>query len=383
MKIENIQLSEIKPYPNNPRSNDMAVEKVAASIKEFGFNSPIVVDKDFVVICGHTRLKAAQRLGLETAPVVVAEHLSPEQVKAYRIADNKTAEIAEWNDTLLISEILNLQDANFDLSLLGFDDEELEDLLNSDDSITTGMTDPDEVPSTPEIPDSTPGEIYQLGTHTLLCGDATNAEDVKRIVEQESCDLWLTDPPYNVNYEGSDGQTILNDAMSNDAFREFLRAAFSNVAEALKPGAAIYIFHADSEGYNFRGALHDVGIKVRECLIWLKNALVLGRQDYQWIHEPCLYAWKEGAAHPWYSDRSQTTVMQFNKPKKNDVHPTMKPTEMLIYLITNSSKRGDIVVDTFGVGGFKAVFDDKDVFLFHWARCDESLSYSLVKGDVV
>lgn len=351
MEIQNIKLTDIKPYPHNPRNNDAAVDKVAASIKEFGFNSPIVCDKDFVVICGHTRLKAAQKLELETAPVLVAEHLTPEQVNAYRIADNKTGEIAEWNEGLLISEILNLQEAQFDLSLLGFDDEELDSLLNSEDPTSSGMTDPDEAPEIPEIPDSFPGQAYQLGEHILFCGDATKAEDVSKIADEGSIDLWLTDPPYNVNYEGSDGKTILNDAMEDKTFRDFLRRAFLNVADVLKAGAPIYIFHADSEGYNFRGALHEVGIKVRECLIWKKNALVLGRQDYQWVHEPCLYAWKEGAAHPWYSDRSQTTVMEFNKPKKNDVHPTMKPTEMLVYLIKNSSKRGDIVIDTFGGSG--------------------------------
>lgn len=351
MEIQNIKLTDIKPYPYNPRNNDAAVEKVAASIKEFGFNSPIVVDKDFVVICGHTRLKAAQRLGLETAPVLVAEHLTPEQVNAYRIADNKTGEIAEWNEGLLISEILNLQEAHFDLSLLGFDDDELDALLNSEDPTTSGMTDPDEAPELPEIPDSFPGQAYQLGEHILLCGDATKAEDVIKIAAEDSVDLWLTDPPYNVNYEGSDGKTIMNDSMEDKTFRDFLRRAFLNVTDVLKAGAPIYIFHADSEGYNFRGALHEVGIKVRECLIWKKNALVLGRQDYQWVHEPCLYAWKEGAAHPWYSDRSQTTIMEFNKPKKNDVHPTMKPTEMLVYLIKNSSKRGDTVIDTFGGSG--------------------------------
>jgi site-specific DNA-methyltransferase (adenine-specific) len=184
-----------------------------------------------------------------------------------------------------------------------------------------------------------------------MCGDATNPEDVAALMDEAEADLWLSDPPYNVAYEGSNGLTIENDNMSDSNFREFLRTAFDNVHEHMKPGASFYIFHADSEGYNFRGACHDIGLKVRQCLVWKKNSLVLGRQDYQWIHEPCLYGWKDGAAHNWYTDRSQTTVIEFDKPKRNDVHPTMKPVEMLIYLLKNSSERGNTVIDTFGGSG--------------------------------
>ena len=243
-----------------------------------------------------------------------------------------------------------MQEAGFDLSLLAFGDDELDDLLGGEAG-THGETEPDAVPETPEIPVSTPGEVYVLGNHLLVCGDSTQPNDVAKVCGDGEADLWLTDPPYNVDYHGSDGQSIQNDSMEDTKFREFLRAAFGVAEKRMKPGASFYIFHADSEGYNFRGACFDVGLRVRQCLIWKKQSLVLGRQDYHWIHEPCLYGWKEGEAHSWYSDRSQTTVMEYDKPKKNDVHPTMKPVDMLCYLIGNSSKRGDVVLDTFGGSG--------------------------------
>ena len=352
MNISNMKVSDIRPYEKNPRLNEGAVDAVAASIKEFGWRAPIVVDKDMVIICGHTRLLAAKKLGLDVVPVHVADNLTPEQVQAYRIADNRTGEIAEWDYSLLPLELQELQDANFDLSLLGFDADELDKLLNGEtEEIIEGETEPDAVPEIPEIPSSRAGEIYQLGDHLLMCGDATNPDDVAALMGEAEADLWLSDPPYNVAYEGSNGLTIENDNMSDSNFREFLRLAFDNVHEHMKPGASFYIFHADSEGYNFRGACHDIGLKVRQCLVWKKNSLVLGRQDYQWIHEPCLYGWKDGAAHNWYTDRSQTTVIEFDKPKRNDVHPTMKPVEMLIYLLKNSSERGNTVIDTFGGSG--------------------------------
>ena len=353
MNIVYKKVDEIIPYEKNPRINDGAVDAVAKSIQEFGWQQPIVVDKDLVVIVGHTRLKAAEQLGLTEVPCIIADNLTPEQVQAYRIADNKTGEIAEWDYTLLPMELKDLQNADFDLSVLGFDTDELDKLLNGDsgDALTEGETEPDAVPEVSEEPISKRGEIYQLGKHRLLCGDATKAEDVARLMGEENAKLWLTDPPYNVAYEGSNGMTIENDNMEDTQFRAFLRDAFQCVHDRMEPGASFYIFHADSEGYNFRGACHDIGLKVRQCLIWKKNALVLGRQDYQWLHEPTLYGWKDGAAHAWYNDRSQTTVMEYNKPKHNDVHPTMKPVEMLVYLIKNSSRRGDIVIDTFGGSG--------------------------------
>lgn len=285
-KIQNISIEELKPYEKNPRINDQAVAGVVASIKAYGFIGAIIVNKDMVIINGHTRVKAMKELGASTIPAIVVDHLTPEQERALRIADNKTAEVAEWNEDLLKAELEALQAAGFDMGALGFDTSELDDLLNGD-ADERGQTDPNEVPEKPEIPISKPGEVYKLGPHRLMCGDSTKKEDVAKLAADESIDCWLTDPPYNVAYEGSNGLTIQNDSMEDTKFREFLRAAFECAEKAMKPGASFYIFHADSEGYNFRGACFDVGLRVRECLVWKKNALVLGRQDYQWIHEPC------------------------------------------------------------------------------------------------
>ena len=351
MNIVNVNIAEVTPYANNPRNNDAAVESVAKSIEKFGFIGAIILNKDKVIINGHTRVKACKKLGMETVPAIIVDHLTKEQEDALRIADNKTGEIAEWNEDLLRAELKALEEAGFGIEDLGFDNSELEALLEGDVSVSVGETDPNAAPEVPEVAVSRPGEVYVLGGHRLVCGDSTKAEDVGRVCKEGEADMWLTDPPYNVAYEGSNGLTIQNDSMEDVKFREFLRTAFGHAEKALKPGAPFYIFHADSEGYNFRGACHDIGLRVRQCLVWKKNALVLGRQDYQWIHEPCLYGWKEGGPHPWYADRSQTTVMEFNKPKKNDVHPTMKPVEMLVYLLQNSSKRGDVVLDTFGGSG--------------------------------
>lgn len=353
MQITNMKIADIHPYEKNPRFNDDAVEAVAKSIKEFGWRNPIVVDKDFVIVCGHTRYKAAQRLGLAEIPVHVAQDLTPEQIQAFRIADNKTAELAEWNYDLLPLELQELQDANFDLSLLGFDSDELERILNGGDDKTVldGETEPDAIPDVPETAVSKPGEVYQLGDHLLLCGDATNPESYAKIMAESEADLYLTDPPYNVKLEGSNGLTIMNDNMADNAFRQLLDTAFANAQTVLKPGGSFYIYHSDSESVNFRLACKAAELPVHQTLYWVKNALVLGRFDYHYKSESCLYGWKAGAAHNWYSDRCQTNVLEFNKPKANDVHPSMKPVEMLVYLIQNSTRHGETVLDNFGGSG--------------------------------
>lgn len=355
MKIENMKISDIHPYEKNPRINDNAVDAVAKSIQEFGWRAPIVVDKDHVIITGHTRLKAAIKLGMTEVPVHVATDLSPEQAQAYRIADNKTAEIAEWDYSLLPVEIKDLQENGFDMALLGFSTEELEQILNKseDDVVADGETDPDAVPEIPDEPASKSGKMYKLGDHLLLCGDATDSAAVDRLMAGGNAALWLTDPPYNVAYTGktSDALTIENDSMSDEKFRDFLKKSFGNVKEHLILGGSFYIFHADREGYNFRGALRDVELKLRQCLIWNKNTMVLGRSPYQWKHEQVLFGWNEGAAHAWYNDRCQPTVLDFKRPSRSEDHPTMKPVDMLVYLIKNSSRRGEIVVDTFGGSG--------------------------------
>lgn len=343
MDIINIALKDLKPYENNPRKNDDAVKYVAESIKEFGFKVPIVIDKNNVIVAGHTRYKAAKKLKMSEVPCIIADDLTDEQIKAFRLADNKVAEKAEWDFDLLNAELDDIID--LDMELFGF-----EDALQDD--AEEAVEDEFEV-ELPAEPKSKLGDIYQLGNNRLMCGDSTVLEDVEKLMGGEQADMLLTDPPYNVNYEGKtkDKLKIKNDKMDNDNFRQFLIDAFSNADMVMKPGAVFYIWHADSEGYNFRGACFDVGWTVRQCLIWNKNSMVMGRQDYQWKHEPCLYGWKEGAGHLWASDRKQTTVINFDKPTRNDMHPTMKPIPLFDYQIKNNTKGGDVVLDLFGGSG--------------------------------
>lgn len=351
MQIKMLNIADIKPYDRNPRNNAAAVDAVAKSIKEFGFRNPIILDKDNVIVAGHTRLLGAKALGMTEVPCVIAEDLTPEQVQAFRIADNKTAEIAEWDYDLLPIELHDLENSGFDMSLLGFETDELEKLLATGGEVTAGETEADAVPDVPETAVSRPGEIYILGHHRLMCGDSTKSEDMARLMDGGKARMYLTDPPYNVAVEGSTGLTIMNDDMESGKFREFLTAAFTCAAAALQNGSSFYIFHSDSEAANFRLAAQQSGLEVHETLYWVKNVLVLGRFDYHYITEPCLYGWTPGEAHRWFSDRCQTNALKFDKPKCNDVHPTMKPVEMLIYLIQNSSARGDVILDNFGGSG--------------------------------
>jgi DNA modification methylase len=355
MKISLKELSAVTPYENNPRLNESAVDAVAKSIEQFGFRQPIVVDEAGVIIVGHTRYKAALKLGLDKMPVHVAKDLSPEQIKAYRIADNKTGELAEWDFDKLRIELGDLSGEDFDLSLLAFDTEELERLLNGDNDavVTEGLTDPEEVPETPEQPESRAGELYRLGEHLLLCGDACKEDDLNVLLGGKEVDMLLEDPPYNVSYEGATAErlTITNDSMEDQQFLSFLSQAFGNAAKHMKKGAAFYIWYGDNEAVNFRLACKNAGLEIKQCLIWVKNQLVIGRQDYQWKHEASLYGWLPGASHRWYSDRKQTTVMEFDKPGRNGEHPTMKPVALFEYQMCNSSKRGDIVLDMFAGSG--------------------------------
>ena len=340
-KIEMRRISDLKPYKNNPRKNDKAVDAVAASIKAFGFKQPVVIDDNGEIIAGHTRLKAAKKLGIKTVPCIVADDLTPEQIKAYRLADNKTAELAEWDMELLPLELDDLQE--FDMTLFGFE---------MPKGRAEAIEDDYEI-SVPAEPRTKPGEIYQLGRHRLMCGDATSADCVQVLTGGAQMDMLITDPPYNVGYTGktADALTILNDKQDADAFRAFLIDAFQAANGAMKPGAVFYIWHAESEGLNFRAACAAAGFTVRQCLIWNKNSMVIGRQDYQWKHEPCLYGWKEGAGHLWASDRKQTTVLNFDRPTRSKEHPTMKPVKLFDYQIQNNTKGGDCVLDLFGGSG--------------------------------
>ncbi|HHY01227.1 MAG TPA: ParB N-terminal domain-containing protein [Methanothermobacter sp.] len=352
--MEYIKTGELIPYVNNPRNNENAIDVVAGSIKEFGFKNPIIIDKDNVIIAGHTRLLASRKLGLEEVPVIRAEDLTEQQVKAFRIADNKTSEFADWDNELLGIELEELGDL-----FTGFSEEELENLFN--DSNEEVVEDDFEV-ELPDEPKSKFGDIYQLGRHRVMCGDSTKIDDVQKLMDGVRVDLLLTDPPYNVNYTGGtkDQLTIQNDNLGDSEFRQFLVDALSCADSVMKPGAVFYIWHADSEGYNFRGACHDIDWEVRQCLIWNKSSMVMGRQDYHWKHEPCLYGWKSGGSHLWASDRKQTTVLEFERPSRNKEHPTMKPIKLFDYQIQNNTKKEDVVLDLFGGSGTTLVASEQN-----------------------
>lgn len=351
MEIVIRKTSELIPYINNPRNNKNAVDKVASSIKEFGFKVPIIIDRDNVIVTGHTRLLAAQKLGIAEVPCIPADDLTPAQIKAFRIADNKVSEFSEWDEEMLKAEFEELGELDFALNLTGFEEDEISTLLGLDEKGAAKEDDFDVV--LPEEPKSQLGDIFQLGRHRLMCGDSTDKETVEKLMAGVKADLFLTDPPYNVDYEGKtkDSLKIQNDSMADEVFRKFLVDAFNAADNVMKQGAVFYIWHADSEGYNFRGACHDIDWKVRQCLVWNKSCMVMGRQDYQWKHEPCLYGWKPGASHLWASDRTQTTVLNFDKPSRNKEHPTMKPIALFDYQIQNNTKSEDIILDTFAGSG--------------------------------
>ncbi|PKK98685.1 MAG: DNA modification methylase [Tenericutes bacterium HGW-Tenericutes-2] len=349
MNIVMKQVSVLQEYENNPRNNDEAIKAVANSIREFGFKVPIVITSDNVIIAGHTRLKASVSLGLEEVPCIVADDLNEAQIKAFRLTDNKTAELATWDLSRLEEEL-----AGIDMDMLQFGFEEMEELL-PDNAADDDFDIDDEIP---EIPFSEIGDIYELGPHRLMCGDSTDAKQVETLLDGNTVDMLFTDPPYNVDYEGTAGK-IKNDKMEDNTFYLFLYSAFQNMFNHTKPGGAIYVCHADTEGLNFRNAFKNSGFKLAECLIWVKNALVLGRQDYHWRHEPILYGWKEGAAHYFVDDRSQDTIWEYNKPRKNEEHPTMKPLELVGKAISNSSRCHESVLDLFGGSGSTMIAADQ------------------------
>jgi len=349
-KYIEIDIADLVPYDRNPRRNDMAVDDVAESMEQVGYITPIVIDENRQILAGETRCKALKKRRVKRDKVLQVFGLTEEQKKKYRLLDNKVGEIAEWDAELLAGELEDVDFGDFDF---GFDAllAELDDSSEDEDEPRDTAVEDDHEFVLPEDPKAKRGDIYQLGAHRLMCGDSTDPADVARLMGGELADLLVTDPPYNVNYEGGTGLTIQNDNMEDAEFRKFLRDAFQCADGVMKPGAAFYIWHADSEGYNFRGACHDIGWQVRQCLIWNKNALVLGRQDYQWKHEPCLYGWKAGAAHTWLNDRTQTTVLDFDKPSRSDIHPTMKPIGLFDYQIRNSCPAGGAVLDLFNGSG--------------------------------
>ena len=340
--MKKLKISEIKLNPNNPRLiKDDKFEKLVKSIKEFPEMldiRPIVVNSDMVILGGNMRFKACKEAGLKEIPVIIADNLTEEQQREFLIKDNTSG--GEWDFEMLANEWDVEQLEEWGLDIPAFETDEVLEAEEDDFDATP-----------PEEPITVLGDLYEIGEHRLLCGDSTQTDTFEKLMDGELADMVVTDPPYNVNYEGSNGLKIQNDDMSNDDFYQFLYDFYTALNSYLKTGGAWYVWHADLEGMNFRKAFLDAGIKLTSTLIWNKNALVMGRSDYHWKHEPCLYGWKEGSAHNWYSDRKQTTVLEFNKPLRNGEHPTMKPIELFAYQIKNSSKVGDIVADAFGGSG--------------------------------
>jgi site-specific DNA-methyltransferase (adenine-specific) len=356
LKIEYVSISDLKPYERNAKLHPKEqVEQIKNSIKEFGFNDPVAVWKDSEIIEGHGRLLAAQELGLTEIPIIRLDSLTDQQRKAYMLAHNKLTMNSDFDMKILAEEIENILD--FDMSNFGFD------VMFDEDEVVED----DYTPEVPEEPKAKLGDIYQLGRHRLMCGDSTSQSDVQQLLNGELMDMVLTDPPYNVNYKGTAG-TIINDNMKSSEFRQFLKKAFINIRTSLKNGCSFHIWYADSEGYNFRGACSDAGLTVRQQLIWVKNSATIGRQDFQHQYEsvfsglsldddvpegfsPCLYGWKDGAAHKWYKKRKERDVMFFDKPRASKEHPTMKPILLFDYEMQCNTKSGDSVLDLFGGSG--------------------------------
>ena len=371
MNIQEIEIDKVIPYHNNPRK-DQAVDKVASSINEYGFQQPIVVDKNMVVIVGHTRLLASKKLGLTKVPVFIAD-LSETKAKAYRIADNRLNEDSNWDMDLLSLEITDLLDQNFNIDTLGFDSAELDKILENDKEY---FTDEDEVPEPPEEPTAKLGDIYELGSHRLMCGDATILETVHKLMDNNLADLILTDPPYNVNYGGgrARGSTpkgavvkahgeILNDKMSPEDFDKFISSTFENYNKSTKELSSIYVFHPDTKTeakITFERFFAEY-FKKSATLIWNKGHAGLGYADYRPSHEPILYGWKEGkGSHYWCGDKTKKTVLDYSKGSTQAyVHPTQKPVNLLEELIINSTKGQDIILDFFGGSGSTLIASEK------------------------
>ena len=348
-EMQMVPIQKLVPYINNARTHSPEqINKLRASLREFGFINPVIIDRDFNVIAGHGRILAAKEEGIKEIPCVFVDHLTEAQRKAYVIADNRMAMDAGWDEELLRVEIEALQGMDFDPLLTGFDEKELAALFDDGAEAKDDDFDVDEELEKPVF--SKAGDVWTLGRHRLVCGDSTKAETYEVLMQGKKANLVVTDPPYNVNYEGSAGK-IKNDNMAAEKFYQFLLDAFANMEKVMAEDASIYVFHADTEGLNFRRAFSDAGFYLSGCCIWKKPSLVLGRSPYQWQHEPVLYGWKKNGKHQWYSDRKQTTIWEFEKPRKNADHPTMKPIPLLAYPITNSSMSNTLILDPFGGSG--------------------------------
>ncbi len=345
-----ISVDKLIPYINNARTHSPEqIKKLRSSIREFGFINPVIIDKDCNIIAGHGRVLAAKDEGISEVPCVLVDYLTDAQKKAYILADNRMALDAGWDEELLKVELESLEGEAFDLSLTGFDTKEISDLFKIDSEVEDDDYDLSKALEKAAFVEK--GDRWIVGRHVLYCGDATSEEDVNKMMDGKKANLILTDPPYGVSFKSASGLTIKNDSMKNEEFYNFLLAAFKNMVNNSEAGVSAYVFHADTEGLNFRSAFVNAGLHLAGCCIWVKDSLVLGRSDYQWQHEPCLFGFLQNGKHSWYSDRKQTTIWNFKKPKRNENHPTSKPLDLLSYPIKNSSQENAIVVDTFGGSG--------------------------------
>lgn len=376
-EMQLVPIDKLIPYANNARTHSPEqLNKLRSSLREFGFINPVIIDRDFNVIAGHGRILAAKAENISEVPCVFVDYLTPAQKKAYIIADNRMALDAGWDEEMLKVEIEALQADDFDLGLTGFDEKELAAFFD-DDSDT--KDDDFDVDAEMEKPCMTkPGDLWLLGNHRLVCGDSTKQETYELLMNGKLANLVVTDPPYNVNYEGSAGK-IKNDNLENEKFYQFLFDAFTCMEKAMANDASIYVFHADTEGLNFRKAFADAGFYLSGTCIWKKQSLVLGRSPYQWQHEPCLFGWKKNGKHQWYSDRKQTTIWEFDKPKKNGDHPTMKPIPLIAYPIKNSSMSNCIVLDPFGGSGSTLIACEQTNRICHTIELDEKFCDVIVK----
>ena len=381
-EMQLVNIDRLVPYQNNARTHSPEqINKLRASLREFGFINPVIIDRDFGVIAGHGRIAAARAEGITEVPCVFADHLTEAQKKAYILADNRMALDAGWDEDMLRVEIEALQGADFDLMLTGFDDKELSDFFGTNDD--DAKDDDFDLSSALEQASFVQkGDVWTVGRHRLMCGDATSMDDVATLMDGKKANLLLTDPPYGVSFKSSSGLTIQNDSMKNEEFYQFLYDAFAAAVCFLGAGASAYVFHADTEGLNFRKAFIDAGFHLAGCCIWVKDSLVLGRSDYQWQHEPVLYGFLQNGKHNWYSDRKQTTVWNFAKPKRNANHPTSKPLDLLSYPIGNSTQENGIVLDSFGGSGSTMMACEQTNRICYMMELDEKYASVILRRAV-
>lgn len=382
-EMQLVPLSKLVPYVNNARTHSPEqLTKLRSSLREFGFINPVIIDREFNVIAGHGRIAAAKEEGITEVPCVFVDYLTEAQKKAYILADNRMALDAGWDEELLRIEIESLQGADFDVSLTGFGEDEIADLFAGDGEKDVKDDDFDLSAALEKAAFVERGDIWTVGRHRLMCGDATSAEDVAALMDGKKANLIVTDPPYGVSFKSSGGLTIQNDSMKGDEFYTFLYNSFVCMVEHLESGGAAYVFHADTEGLNFRKAFVDAGFHLAGVCIWVKNSLVLGRSDYQWQHEPVLYGFLKNGKHPWYSDRKQTTIWNYDKPKRNKNHPTSKPLDLLGYPISNSSQENAIVIDTFGGSGSTMMACEQMNRICHMMELDEKYASVILRRAV-